>query len=767
MQYKVVYTKSFNGHLRGLLQQGQKKVVQAVRAAISEAGMTGEIQSLPRTKHGESRIPDVEKYDLSDGHRLVVQLVDGQAKERAFLFVGSHDDAQRWLDSHRNCRWIRNRNDGTLEFVQVTESEEERHVPADRMDLESPDDVLILPLLRVLSPDEWQRLKLPVEVQEFASALCGSDYERDADGILERLDELGGYENASLVLDLLAHAHAREWPELHQRISMLSKEAMVIAPAEVGPAMRASENSESFVTFDDPDEFNNFFANHSLADWMLFLHPEQKKVAEKDFRGSARLRGVSGSGKTSVLVHRARFLAKKYQQPVLLVTLTESMRKLLDHLADDLCGVERALVLTMTMSSLARHVVQELRPESSGFYTLITPQQQEMVISGIAQRVRAHQDLARTPLHAMDDGVLLDFLRDEIAYVRGRLRPAELDRYLDSQSFQRRGRGLALNETARRVLLDAVRFYEDQLAHDGLLDHEGIVAVALELLDAQAPEFNKPRCILCDEVQDLSQLEIALLGRLPTPSGERVADAENGLFLAGDGAQTIYKRGFTLRHLGIDISGRSFNLRKNYRNTQEILTAAFGLVSEYEFADVDEENIVKPSAPEFAKRHGARPLIVSYSSLAEEAAAVAAKVRSLLTSGRTPGQICIVGPSVKTREEVQHALTLLGIEHTDLKQDADYESDRVKVSTIESAKGHEFSDVFIVGLVDGVLPNAGLTEDEIPREAARLYVAMTRARESLTLTYSPTGTYTASRFLLAIQPHCDEARVRDGELQRL
>ena len=98
---------------------------------------------------------------------------------------------------------------------------------------------------------------------------------------------------------------------------------------DVAPAMLAIENSESFITFDDPDEFSNFFANHSMSDWMLFLHPEQKKIAEKDFRGPARLRGVSGSGKTSVLVHRARYLAKKYRQPVLLVTLTESMRKLL------------------------------------------------------------------------------------------------------------------------------------------------------------------------------------------------------------------------------------------------------------------------------------------------------------------------------------------------------------------------------------------------------------------------------------------------------
>jgi superfamily I DNA/RNA helicase len=98
-------------------------------------------------------------------------------------------------------------------------------------------------------------------------------------------------------------------------------------------------------------------------------------------------------------------------------------------------------------------------------------------------------------------------------------------------------------------------------------------------------------------------------------------------------------------------------------------------------------------------------------------------------TGHTPGQICIVGPSVRTREEVQRALTRVGVEFTDLRQDADYESDRIKVSTIESTKGHEFGAVFIIGLVEGLLPSAGLAENEIPREAARLYVAMTRARE--------------------------------------
>lgn len=69
-----------------------------------------------------------------------------------------------------------------------------------------------------------------------------------------------------------------------------------------------------------------------------------------------------------------------------------------------------------------------------------------------------------------------------------------------------------------------------------------------------------------------------------------------------------------------------------------------------------------------------------------------------------------------------------------------------------------------MGLVGGVLPNARVADDEIAREAARLYVAMTRARESLTITYSPRAGYPASRFLIAIQADCDEANFRDGQL---
>ena len=726
--------------------------------------MNGEI-SIPRTKHGESRIPNVEKYDLPDAFRLVIQLLDGVAKTRAFLFVGTHSDAERWLDSHRNYRWVKSKTDGILDFVQVTESREERYVPADRADLEATDDLLALPLLRVLTSDNWSQLALSEQAEQFCCRITGADYERDADGILTHLDELVGYAQAALLFDLISHAHAREWPQFHQRLGVSSGQAAIAPPREAVEAMVSADNSEAFVVFDDPDEFGNFFANHSLADWMLFLHPEQRKVVEKDLRGPARLRGISGSGKTSVLVHRARHLAKKHKQAVLLVTLTESMRKLLDLLANDLCGVERSRIHTMTISALAKQVVQDLHPRKSAFYSPLNSDRRGRILEETVRTLRSSGQFFGTSLASLRDDQLHNFLDEEFAYIRSRIRDKDFDQYTDTSTFRRHGRGVPLTELARKAVLCGLRLYTEQLESASVLDHEGIVATAVDLTD-KAPGFNQFRCVLCDEVQDLSQLELALLGQLMTPGGVRLAEAEDGLFLAGDGAQTIYKRGFALKRVGIDIAGRSYSLRKNYRNTYEILKAAFGLVAEYEFADVDEDDIARPSTPEFAKRRGERPLIIRCDSPHEEITAIATSVRSLVEMGHLPGQICIVAPTRRLREDIQRALAERSVVSSDLRDDVDYESGQVKVSTIESAKGHEFGAVFILGLVEGLLPMTALVE-EIPREAARLYVAMTRAREKLTISYSPSPGHSVSRFLAAIQDDCDEARFREGRVLRV
>lgn len=69
----------------------------------------------------------------------------------------------------------------------------------------------------------------------------------------------------------------------------------------------------------------------------------------------------------------------------------------------------------------------------------------------------------------------------------------------------------------------------------------------------------------------------------------------------------------------------------------------------------------------------------------------------------------------------------------------------VKLMTVHSAKGLEFDFVFISGLEDGLFPHAGLrntrkTKEDDEEERRLFYVALTRARKKLFLTYAQTRT---------------------------
>lgn len=208
------------------------------------------------------------------------------------------------------------------------------------------------------------------------------------------------------------------------------------------------------------------------------------------------------------------------------------------------------------------------------------------------------------------------------------------------------------------------------------------------------------------------------------------------------------------------MSNRSYAFKKNYRNTKEILTAAYGLIEGYEFADVDEDNLAQPLTPDFATRHGEKPFVVRCRSTAEEIGFVATQITELLDDKSKPtnSNICVIAPSQRVRDAVCSELGRRKIPWAELREDTGFDASRVKISTIESAKGHEFANVFIAGLVDGVLPRVNVTEEDLPREAARLYVAMTRARDILYLTYTSDSQFRPSPFLVPIQGNCTEMK---------
>lgn len=72
---------------------------------------------------------------------------------------------------------------------------------------------------------------------------------------------------------------------------------------------------------------------------------------------------------------------------------------------------------------------------------------------------------------------------------------------------------------------------------------------------------------------------------------------------------------------------------------------------------------------------------------------------------------------------------------------ATYERERMVLSTIHQAKGLEWNTVFIINLIDGAFPNrrALLEDGGIEEERRLFYVACTRAKENLFLSYAFTG----------------------------
>jgi ATP-dependent exoDNAse (exonuclease V) beta subunit len=78
--------------------------------------------------------------------------------------------------------------------------------------------------------------------------------------------------------------------------------------------------------------------------------------------------------------------------------------------------------------------------------------------------------------------------------------------------------------------------------------------------------------VLVDEVQDLSTLELRIIRKL-VPNLE----GQNRFFFVGDLNQKVYAKQHKSTQAGFDFKGRAAILRQNFRNTRQILQAAYCL----------------------------------------------------------------------------------------------------------------------------------------------------------------------------------------------
>jgi hypothetical protein len=218
-----------------------------VKAALFDASQFGKI-NLPFSRHGENRIPNVEKYMVSDGDRLVVQVIDAQKKIRAFLFVGTHDDTQSWLDEHKDYRWVARKSDSKVEFVQVTASMAQQPTQpndtsqppaeASKPILERAVEEIVGPLLGFLETEGWGGLALRNETKDFLKTVDQHFMFTREEEVLERLPMLEPEKRANLLYDLLCLAAKGNFEELKHRLALHKDEAQIVEGEKLAAAIQ-------------------------------------------------------------------------------------------------------------------------------------------------------------------------------------------------------------------------------------------------------------------------------------------------------------------------------------------------------------------------------------------------------------------------------------------------------------------------------------------------------------------------------------------------
>lgn len=425
--------------------------------------------------------------------------------------------------------------------------------------------------------------------------------------------------------------------------------------------------------------------------------------------------GTAGTGKTTMAIHRAVHLADgalRHNGRVLLVTYNNALITYLRHLAPK--GVDAVNI--ETYFKFARGYLH-----SRG---------QMPAWNGVAERDVLHRLVAQARVNVeAQRGAFprnTDWLIDEIAWISAMGLPDEAA----YQSARRLGRQTPLRQGDARSAVWAMR--EEYLrlratTTPARYDWSDLgTAVRREL--AQDPTPRRYRHIVIDEGQDLSPEQIRSLVEAVEPGGS--------VTFFGDYHQAIYGQGMSWRAAGLQLGSRPVvTFVDNYRNTAAIARLAIALSKTPAMASGDQD-LVEPKTPVAA---GPPPTLVRARDHAHERQLVSAQAASLMKDR----SVAILARTHGLAADAAGSLPFRALKEND--KSAWSHRPGLWAGTYHSAKGLEFDAVLMPFLDDTVMPwrdtvAAYDPQEAHAREARLLYVAITRARSDLVMTYSGTLT---------------------------
>ncbi|MGW4035388.1 UvrD-helicase domain-containing protein [Streptomyces sp. NPDC004778] len=509
----------------------------------------------------------------------------------------------------------------------------------------------------------------------------------------------------------------------------------------------AVDRSQTVVITDD-ESLQSILEEGDFGRWKVFLHPTQEKLVRRRYSGPARVGGGPGTGKTIVALHRVRHLVRQlppgHTKPVLLTTFNRNLAAELRARLLSLGGPDvLARVDIAHVDQLATRIVSEADPGNT----------KRRIDDAAALREwrELFVETGQTRWNA-------EFLSDEWNQV---ILGQAVSNRSDYFTARRAGRGRSVTRSERAGIWQLAERFAQRLETKGLETHRQIAERAARLEMARKTRIDQRaeareerggldnlhaeagsgawlryryRHIVVDEAQDLSAAHWKML-RAMVPS-----DADD-IFLVGDTHQRIYDNQVTLGSLGVHIRGRSSRLTLSYRTTREILRDAIRVLGGADYDDLDGDT--DTLAGYRSVLHGTEPSLHGAPSWDKEMDLVVEQLRAWHDVPRESTAICV--PTNEMVTQLADRLARAGITPSEITQDGPRGDQGVHIGTMYRFKGLEYRCLIIAGASEGLVPRASVDaweqtdpsrhQRELHRARSLLFVAATRARDALAITW--------------------------------
>jgi mRNA-degrading endonuclease RelE of RelBE toxin-antitoxin system len=501
--------------------------------------------------------------------------------------------------------------------------------------------------------------------------------------------------------------------EVMERLLELAEGKPVPRPVTVAAqdAYQHPDSQRHFRVLESRDELSRAL-DAPWEQWLVFLHPDQRRYANSDYKGSARVYGGAGTGKTVVAVHRAVRLAREGRGKVLLTTFSKTLASHLQRQVALLAAGDESVHSRLDIIHLHRTATTLWAKERRKPFQAA----ERSTVDALLQRAAS--------AHGEDP----QFAREEFWAV---VDEQGLSTFDDYREAPRKGRGTPLGLKRRHALWNVFGAVLERMDEQGQWTWNSLMAQTTALLETQGCPY---RHVVVDEAQDFGPAELRLIRAL-APRGD------NDIFFCGDEGQRIYRPRFSWSALGLDVRGRSHCLKVNYRTTAQIRRQADRLLPK-SLRDSDDEALERGAVSHLT---GPEPHLNGYATIEQEINALALWLEQCRRDGIPFHQVAVFARGEPLlQERVLPAIDKVGGTPANLETDKPARDGEINVGTMHRAKGLEFRAVAVVGCDAKNIPSPfGLTKLTDPddrktyleQERNLLYVASTRARERLLISW--------------------------------